>query len=78
MKVWLVEHLSYGEVSVYDENVNVWDIPIVKQELDALVDGYKEEHADFVVDVAMARQHGRGEASIEERLNVSLVDVETL
>ena len=76
MKVWLLHHESYGEVSVFSENTDMLEVPSVKRELDYLVEAeYDEEHGDFVNDYESAKRRGNGEATIEERIRLELVRV---
>lgn len=75
MNVWLVHLESYGEVQVWSEDTDITETPSVKTELGYLEGGYEDERAGFIDDVKRAVAHGSGEASIEERLWVELVEV---
>jgi hypothetical protein len=66
---------SYGEVDVYAEDTDVLEIPYVKEELGYLSDGYEDEKDEFLRDVERAKTRGTGEATIEERLSLELVEV---
>lgn len=80
MKVWLLHMESYGDVDVYSELYAVEEIPFVKQELEYLnaVEGeYEEERVRFFDDLRAARRRGRGEAGIEERFSLELVEVKS-
>lgn len=72
MKVWILEHDSYGEVFVYHEDTNPLDIPMVKDELEDLVGAYDDEREEFIESI----KNGRGE--IEERFSLELVTVKEL
>lgn len=78
MKVWVLEHESYGDVSVWSADTNPLEIPLVKSELKALVGGYDDEIERFVSEVERAVARGSGHADIEERFCLELTEVSTL
>lgn len=75
MKVWILNHESYGDVSVYAEDTDVLKISLVEDELFHLIGEYADERAEFIEDVERARQRGFGSASIEERFTITLEEV---
>lgn len=75
MKVWILNYLEYGSVSVYDGMTDVLNIPAVKTELGYLEGGYEDERDQFIADVARAQKAGRGSAEIAERLVIELQEV---
>ena len=72
MKVWVLRD-HYEEVTIYDGDIDVTQIPYVATELGYLGED-SEERDEFIGDVFEAMVRGRGEASIEERFSVSLVE----
>ena len=78
MKVWILNHESYGDVSVWDADTNVFQIPLVRRELEALEGRYDDEIESFRNDVTRAVIRGYGDASIEERFSIELDEVNTL
>lgn len=75
-KVWLVEYLEYGDVSVYSDDCDPTDIQSVKTELEYLDnDSYRDEHDAFLDDLDRVIRRDGGSAEIEERIRVSLVEV---
>lgn len=76
MKVWIVEYLEFGAVSVWDTQTDPVEIPEVKTELSYL-DGMESVREDFLDDLIRAIAQGYGEAEIPERIRVTLVDVRT-
>lgn len=76
MKVWLLHHESYGDVSVFSEETDMLEVPTVKRELEYLTgDVYEEEYNNFVSDYQSAKATGSGGAYIEERIRIELVRV---
>jgi hypothetical protein len=78
MNVWVLNHDSYGDVSVWSADIDPRQIPLVKDELSYLVGEYDDELEDFNNDVERAIQRGHGSARIEERFSVELTEVNTL
>lgn len=80
MKVWLLHMESYGDVSVHAEHADVTAIPFVKGELNYLNEGgddFMDEYYEFISDVKRVKARGRGEAGIEERFRLELVEVKS-
>lgn len=75
MKVWLFKHQSYGEVAVFSEDTNMLEVERVKRELDYYRTGYPDEIEFFVDCYNRAVKRGYGEAEIEERFTITLVEV---
>lgn len=76
MKVWIFDYFEYGDVSTYSEDTDVLALPAIATELSYLDnDAYRDEHDNFIADVNRARERGRGEACIEERLRLTLEEV---
>jgi hypothetical protein len=75
MRIWLLHMESYGDVAPYAEDTNILEIPFVKTELGYLDGAYEDERDQFIKSVERARERGSGEAGIEERFWVELVEV---
>lgn len=72
MKVWVLTHDSYGEVSVYAEDTDIFKIKLIEDELSYLVGAYDEELEEFKADIDRAKTRGYGSATIEERFTITL------
>lgn len=71
MKVWVLEHYSYGETYIFDESTNLLAVPIVKAELEALGEDYADERDAFIAAVTS----GETWAYVEERFDILLQEV---
>lgn len=80
MKVWIVHHEDYGDTEIWSEDTDVLETPTVKSELKMLQNSeYQDEHDQFVEDIMRIIRLGNiSSAYIDERLDVRLVEVETL
>ena len=78
MKVWILHHLDYGDISVWSEDTNPLNIPLVKDELEYVDEARGEEGEDFRNSIANAIRRGHGSATIEERFEIELTEVNTL
>lgn len=78
MKVWTMYHHSYGEIHVLSEDSDLLKYRPIASELEMLEgDEYlEEERAEFIYDLDRIKARGYGTASIEERFDVELVEVE--
>lgn len=75
MRLWLIVHHDYGDITAWSEDTNIIEIDMVAQELKYLEGAYEEERDNFLDDIISARERGCGQACIEERLSVELVEI---
>jgi hypothetical protein len=76
MKVWVVEDLDHGEVSIWSDDTDPTDIPLVKTELGYVDnDSYRELYEEFLDDLDAIIGRDSGSAEIEERVRVTLETV---
>jgi len=81
MKVWVVHHLDYGDIEIWDGEIGllILETPMVKSELESLIPSYRDAHYDFLTAVeAIVAGRSNASAYIDERLEVELVEVNEL
>lgn len=68
--LWILEMTDVGETDIVEGDI--LENHFVQTELGYLTGGYEDERDEFLADVERAKRIGRGSATIEERMTVTL------